>query len=154
MKKIITAIGDEKIHNIFKQGGEYKVIGKDIQYQEGILEALEQTDEIELLMMSDFLPGDFSITEMVRKIKKRKKELEIYVLCEKETEEIRKLYETNQIEKIIPLIEEEEPEREQEDFGNKELKKEVERLKRENSKLKKEKRKNKIRKSNFVIRRL
>lgn len=139
MKKVITAIGNEIIHNVFKRSGEYEVIGKDIQYQEGILEILEQLNAVELLIMSDFLPGNDSISQMVKKIKRQKKELTIYILCEKETPEILRLLEDNWIEKIIPLKEEEEFETNEIDSEKNELKKEVERLKRENTKLKKEK---------------
>lgn len=139
MKKVITAIGDETIHNVFKKSGEYEVIGKDIQYQEGILEVFEQINEIELLMMSDFLPGNYSITEIVKKIKRKKSKLTIYILCERETPEIQTLLENHYIEKIIPLKEEETFETNEFYSENDELKKEVERLKRENLKLKKEK---------------
>lgn len=139
MKKVITAIGNEIIHNVFKRSGEYEVIGKDIQYQEGILEILEQLNAVELLIMSDFLPGNDSISQMVKKIKRQKKELTIYILCEKETPEILRLLEDNWIEKIIPLKEEEEFETNEIDSEKNELKKEVERLKKENTKLKKEK---------------
>ena len=72
MKKTITAIGNESIHNEYKRSGEYEVIGKDIQYQEGILEVFEEPNEIDLLIMSDFLPGYFSMRELIKKIKRKK----------------------------------------------------------------------------------
>lgn len=137
MKKTITAIGNESIHNEYKRSGEYEVIGKDIQYQEGILEVFEEPNEIDLLIMSDFLPGYFSMRELIKKIKRKKKELTIFILCQKATNEIQMLLEEKWVDKIIPLKEEEEIETNSHETD--ELKKEIERLKRENKKLKKEK---------------
>lgn len=137
MKKTITAIGNESIHNEYKRSGEYEVIGKDIQYQEGILEVFEEPNEIDLLIMSDFLPGYFSMRELIKKIKRKKNELTIFILCQKATNEIQMLLEEKWVDKIIPLKEEEEIETNSHETD--ELKKEIERLKRENKKLKKEK---------------
>lgn len=137
MKKAITAIGNESIHNEYKRSGEYEIIGKDIQYQEGILEVFEEQNEIDLLIMSDFLPGYFSICELIRKIKRKKNKLTIFILCQNATNEIQMLLEEKWIDKIIPLKEEEEIETN--DYETDELKKEIERLKKENKKLKKEK---------------
>ncbi len=137
MKKTIAAIGNESIHNEYKRSGEYEVIGKDIQYQEGILEVFEEPNEIDLLIMSDFLPGYFSMRELIKKIKRKKNELTIFILCQKATNEIQMLLEEKWVDKIIPLKEEEEIETNS--YETDELKKEIERLKRENKKLKKEK---------------
>lgn len=137
MKKTITAIGNESIHNEYKRSGEYEVIGKDIQYQEGILEVFEEPNEIDLLIMSDFLPGYFSMRELIKKIKRKKNKLTVFILCQKETNEIQMLLEEKWVDKIIPLKEEEEIETNS--YETDELKKEIERLKRENKKLKKEK---------------
>ena len=137
MKKTITAIGNESIHNEYKRSGEYEVIGKDIQYQEGILEVFEEPNEIDLLIMSDFLPGYFSMRELIKKIKRKINELTIFILCQKATNEIQMLLEEKWVDKIIPLKEEEEIETNSHETD--ELKKEIERLKRENKKLKKEK---------------
>ena len=137
MKKTITAIGNESIHNEYKRSGEYEVIGKDIQYQEGILEVFEEPNEIDLLIMSDFLPGYFSMRELIKKIKRKKNKLTVFILCQKETNESQMLLEEKWVDKIIPLKEEEEIETNS--YETDELKKEIERLKRENKKLKKEK---------------
>lgn len=137
MKKTITAIGNESIHNEYKRSGEYEVIGKDIQYQEGILEVFEEPNEIDLLIMSDFLPGYFSMRELIKKIKRKKNKLTVFILYQKETNEIQMLLEEKWVDKIIPLKEEEEIETNS--YETDELKKEIERLKRENKKLKKEK---------------
>ena len=137
MKKTITAIGNESIHNEYKRSGEYEVIGKDIQYQEGILEVFEEPNEIDLLIMSDFLPGYFSMRELIKKIKRKKNELTIFILCQKATNEIQMLLEEKWVDKIIPLKEEEEIETNS--YETDEQKKEIERLKSENKKLKKEK---------------
>ncbi len=137
MKKTITAIGNESIHNEYKRSGEYEVIGKDIQYQEGILEVFEEPNEIDLLIMSDFLPGYFSMRELIKKIKRKKNKLTVFILCQKATNEIQMLLEEKWVDKIIPLKEEEEIETNS--YETDELKKEIERLKRENKKLKKEK---------------
>ena len=141
MKKIVTAIGNEQIYNCLKEKLECEILGKDIQYQEGIFELFDQNIEIEYLIMSDFLEGPFSLEEIIKKIKKRKKDLKIILIYSKENQIKNKLLMHQKIEEAIyyeKIIKKELLEKKAE--GDKELKKEIESLKEEIKQIKKEKR--------------
>ncbi len=42
-------------------------IMNDIQYQDGIIEALEIEPEIEIIILSELLPGEYSIKQLIEK---------------------------------------------------------------------------------------
>ena len=67
---LITAIGNPNLNEKLKNKKTINVIGKDIQYQEGILEVLEERDDIEVLIISDILPGEYGFYKLINKIKK------------------------------------------------------------------------------------
>ena len=51
--KIITAINNEKIFNNLKKKKNIKIISKDIQYKEGILEVLEENKNVNYIIIND-----------------------------------------------------------------------------------------------------
>lgn len=115
MKKIITALLNEKVNNKLKVYKEIEVIMNDIQYQEGIIEALEIEPGIEFIILSELLPGEFEIRELIKKIKEVKKEINIIIILEKQNKEIEnyllakgniKIFYNNEIgiEDIVKLI--------------------------------------------------
>ena len=57
MKKILTAINNPKLNEELKKEKNFEVIGKDIQYREAILEILEKNKKINLLIISEKIPG-------------------------------------------------------------------------------------------------
>lgn len=86
---IITALGNEKILKKLKENGINSIIGTDIQYQEAVLEILEKNKNIELLILSGILPGEFNIYEFINLIKYKNSKIEIMIILEKEDEEIK-----------------------------------------------------------------
>lgn len=105
MKKAITAIVNPELHETLKKQKEIEIIGKDIQYQEGIFEIIENKKEIDIIIISEDIIGNLEIIELIKKIKMINKEIKIIILLDKEKtkleQEILKLKNT----KIIYLSE-------------------------------------------------
>lgn len=100
MKKIITAINNPKLNEELKKEKKFEVIGKDIQYKEAILEILEQEKDIELLIISEEIPGEITFEKLIEKIKNRKEEIKIIFILEKENIDLEKILIKNNIRDI------------------------------------------------------
>ncbi len=88
MKKVITALLNKTVNEKLKEYEEINVIMNDIQYKEGIIEALEINPEIEYIILSELLPGEILINELIEKIKQIKNEIKIIIILEKENKEL------------------------------------------------------------------
>ena len=69
MKKIITAIGNEKLNLELKKISNIKVIYNDISYKEGIIESLEENSDCDILILNENLDGEIFLEELIEKIK-------------------------------------------------------------------------------------
>lgn len=103
--KIITAIGSVELNESLKEIENVEVIGKDIQYQEGILEVLEKNENIDMLAVSNLLPEEMNFLYLIDKIRKTKEELEIVVFLDKENISIENFLNSKKIYKIYYLDE-------------------------------------------------
>lgn len=84
MKKIITAINNPRINNELKSiNKNIKVIGKDIQYKEGILELLEKNKNIDYIILLENLLGKINLFNLLKKINKINKNIKIILLIKK-----------------------------------------------------------------------
>ena len=88
MKKVITALLNENVNEKLQQYEEINVFVKDIQYQEGILEVLQIQKEIDFIILSEFLPGQYNIKQLIEEIKKLKNDIKIILILEKENKEL------------------------------------------------------------------
>lgn len=88
MKKIITALLNKTVNEKLKEYKEINVVMNDIQYKEGIIEALEINPEIEYIILSELLPGEILIKDLIEKIKQIKNEIKIIIILEKENKEL------------------------------------------------------------------
>ena len=86
--KVITAIGIPEINKRLKNENIYEVIGRDIQYQEGIIEVLEEREDIEGLIISNILPEEVEFKELIYKILEIASKIEIIVFLKEKNEEI------------------------------------------------------------------
>ena len=68
MKKIITALAEPQLNNELKKEKDFIVIGKDIQYQEGVIEILETEKEVDFLIISEALPGNEKIENLIETV--------------------------------------------------------------------------------------
>lgn len=88
MKKIITALGNENVNDKLKEYKNIKVIMRDIQYKEGIIEILEKQNEIDYIILSEILPGEIEIENLINKIKEINNKINIILILEKENEDL------------------------------------------------------------------
>lgn len=151
MKKIITALAEPQLNNELKKEKDFIVIGKDIQYQEGVIEILETEKEVDFLIISEALPGNEKLENLIEKIKQINNEVNIVIILENKKEELEKnlysknvyliLYNKIEIKEIIKLI------KNKKEDENEKIKKEINDLKKiiieQNSK-KKQNKKQKI----------
>ncbi len=84
--KGITALGNEEIGKLLKK--ELEIIGKDIQYQEAVLEVLENNKNIEFLILSSIIPGQFNIYEFINLITFKNSKIKIIIFLEKRKKEL------------------------------------------------------------------
>lgn len=80
MKKIITAIGNEELNNVMKGIKEVVVKNSDIQYQEGILEALDKYTDINILILKEDIFGNLDVNELIRQVKMLNEKLQIILI--------------------------------------------------------------------------
>ena len=79
--KILTALQDPKTNEILKEKTKHNIIETDIQYQEGILETLEKNNKIDLIIISQLLPGNIGFKDLINKIKIINNNIEIIAIC-------------------------------------------------------------------------
>ena len=86
---IITALKNPILNKKLKEETKFNIIGNDIQYQEGIIEMLQKNEKIDLIIISELLPGETEFKELISKIKNITKEIEIIIFLNKENEELK-----------------------------------------------------------------
>ena len=96
MKSILTAIANPVLNEKLKQINEFKINYNDIQYQEGVIEILKK-EKIDILILSEILPGEYNIKDFILEIKKLNKEIEIIIFLENKKESLEIFLKTNGI---------------------------------------------------------
>ena len=86
---IITALKNPNINKKIKEKTKFNIIGNDIQYKEGIIEMLQKNEEIDLIIVSELLPGELNFKELINKIKQINNRTEIIVFLNNENEELK-----------------------------------------------------------------
>lgn len=84
MIKIITAVNNINLHDELKNENNLKIIGRDIQYKEGILELLENDIEINYIIIDEKIPGEIELNKLIEKILEKNKKIKIIILIKKE----------------------------------------------------------------------
>ena len=101
MKNILTAIGNEKINSELNKIENFKVISNDIQYKEGIIEILENMQDIDFIILNSLLPGEINLFELIKKINLLNEKIKIILFIENNNPEIDKLLSDKKIYKIL-----------------------------------------------------
>ena len=101
--KIITATGIPEINERLKKETNFEVIGKDIQYQEGILEILEEKRDIEGVILSNNLIIEMEFNLLISRILEINKDIEIVVFLKEKDDKIEIFLNSNEIYKIYYL---------------------------------------------------
>lgn len=84
MKRIITANGNEELNNILKRQKDIIVESKDIQYQEGIIEALDKYKDLEYIILSEDIIGNLELEDLIRTIVMLKNDIKIILIANEE----------------------------------------------------------------------
>ena len=100
MKKIITAINNPELNNKLKKLDNFKIIGKDMQYREAILEFLEENKNIDLIIINENILGEITFKNLIENIKFINEKIEIIFILNKENNILEKILKKNKI-KII-----------------------------------------------------
>lgn len=53
MKKILTAVGDEELNIKLRVYNNFIIVNQDVQYQEGIIEALNEYEDIDMIILHE-----------------------------------------------------------------------------------------------------
>lgn len=99
--RILTALQNPEINRILKEQTNYNVVENDIQYQEGIIEILEKNNKINLIIISELLPGNIGIKETINKIKEFNNDIEIIVILENKNSKIKEFLIQKNIKSIF-----------------------------------------------------
>lgn len=70
--KIITALNNEKISKELNKKIKYKIIKPDIQYQDGILEMIENVGVVDFIIINEKLPGKMSFENFINLLIRKK----------------------------------------------------------------------------------
>lgn len=99
--KILTALQNPKTNEILKEKTKHNIIETDIQYQEGILETLEKNNKIDLIIISQLLPGNIGFKDLINKIKIINNNIEIIAILEKKNNELKDFLKQKNINSIF-----------------------------------------------------
>ena len=99
--KILTALQDPKTNEILKEKTKHNIIETDIQYQEGILETLEKNNKIDLIIISQLLPGNIGFKDLINKIKIINNNIEIIAILENKNNELKDFLKQKHINSIF-----------------------------------------------------
>ena len=102
---VITAIGNPILNEKLKNVKDVNVIGKDLPYQEGILEILDSREDIDVVIVSDILPDEYGFYNLINQIIRIKEEIEIIVFLEEKNSDIENFLNSKNIYKIYYLNE-------------------------------------------------
>ena len=100
MKKIITALANPELNMNLRKIKEFEIMADDIQYQDGILEILEEKN-VDILILSELLKGEYNLKELIKKIKQKNPNIKIIILLEKENPEKIKIAKEEKADKIF-----------------------------------------------------
>ena len=87
IKNILTAINNPKINEELKKEKNIKIVLKDIQYKEAVLEILEKENKIDMLIINEQIIGEIDFLELLKKIRQINSKIEIIVVLKKENKE-------------------------------------------------------------------
>lgn len=159
--KILTALQDPKTNEILKEKTKHNIIETDIQYQEGILETLEKNNKIDLIIISQLLPGNIGFKDLINKIKIINNNIEIIAILENKNNELKdflkqkninSIFYNNEItiDELINVIEEKDKNKKEMEI-NKEIKLLKEIILENNKKIEQNKKEKKINKILSII---
>ncbi len=86
--KIVTALNNEQLNEKLQYKKNYEIVCKDIQYQEALLDCLEENDDIDIIILSNILPGEMNIYEFINTIKYKCENAKIYIFLDNKNDKL------------------------------------------------------------------
>ena len=86
--KIVTALANPRLNKELAKIENIEILAPDIQYQDGVIEILDEKKSIDVLILSEVLSGSFNIKEFIIEIKNRNNNLKIIIILENKKEEL------------------------------------------------------------------
>lgn len=83
MIKILTAMNNSDLYNELKKEKNVLLIGRNIQYKEGILEKLEKIKEINYIILDSKLLGEIKLNDLIEEILNKNNKIKIIITIEK-----------------------------------------------------------------------
>lgn len=83
---ILTALANNKINEKLKAVEDIKILNKDIQYKEGILEYLEKNKNIDIIIFLEELPGQIKTKKLIEIINSINNKIKIIIITNKNKE--------------------------------------------------------------------
>ena len=63
--KIVTALANPRLNKELAKIENIEILAPDIQYQDGVIEILDEKKSIDVLILSEVLSGSFNIKEFI-----------------------------------------------------------------------------------------
>ena len=110
IKSVLTAMGSPEHHKELRNS-DIQVIANDIQYKEGILEYINESIDINYLVLDDNLPGEISTKDLIQKIKEKNNRIKIILITQQTNDAVKVYKKINKynIFEIISSINNEDP---------------------------------------------
>lgn len=86
--KIVTALNNEQLNEKLQCKNKYDIVCKDIQYQEALIECLEKNEDIDIIILSNILPGEMNIYEFINTIRYRCENAKIYIFLDNKNDKL------------------------------------------------------------------
>ena len=100
MKRVITAIGNEELNKMLRKQKDILIESPDIQYQEGIIEAIYKYPKTDIVILYENIIGEIELEDLIRSIIIVKNNIEIILVVDRDVEiqnkEVVKIVKNNQ----------------------------------------------------------
>ena len=100
MKRVITAIGNEELNKMLRKQKDILIESPDIQYQEGIIEAIDKYPKTDIVILYENIIGEIELEDLIRSIIIVKNNIEIILVVDRDVEiqnkEVVKIEKNNQ----------------------------------------------------------
>ena len=65
MKRVITAIGNEELNKMLRKQKDILIESPDIQYQEGIIEAIDKYPKTDIVILFEKIIGEIELEDLI-----------------------------------------------------------------------------------------
>lgn len=92
MINVVTALGNSNLNNQLIKEENINVICKDIIYQDGIIEIISKEKNINYIIISELIIGNYSIDYLIEKIKENNNKIKLIIILDENSTKEKYLY--------------------------------------------------------------